>query len=395
MHAQRIVDRFVNERLALHAARRPSWGAAIWAAMRGRVLSLSSLARAIAGGGTVKSALKRMERLVGGARVESEAQEVAAALLGGWRCLGVPLAIAVDWSALDPGSRHVEWRAAVTWLGMGRGLTVYSRVCPLRQLGSAKVERALLAALRGWIAADVQVVIVTDAGFRRPWFAQVEALGWGWIGRVRAGVKLGGPAVDGQRQWGSAQQWFAQATGCAQRHSDCALTRRYAWGCDLVLWHGPRRERTEYRRAGRGGTAKARGAARRSAAEPWVLAHSPRLRHLRPDEIVAMYARRMQIEEHFRDTKSIALGMGLEHSRSRSAPRLHALLPIHTVAAFLLWHIGQWAESEGLQRRVQLTSRKTREPSVVRLAVLLCAHELIPLSATARRQLGHRLGVRL
>ena len=261
MHAQRIVDRFVNERLALHAARRPSWGAAIWAAMRGRVLSLSSLARAIAGGGTVKSALKRMERLIGGARVESEAQEVAAALLGGWRCLGVPLAIAVDWSALDPGSRHVEWRAAVTWLGMGRGLTVYSRVCPLRQLGSAKVERALLAALRGWIAADVQVVIVTDAGFRRPWFAQVEALGWGWIGRVRAGVKLGGPAVDGQRQWGSAQQWFAQATGCAQRHSDCALTRRYAWGCDLVLWHGPRRERTEYRRAGRGGTAKARGAA--------------------------------------------------------------------------------------------------------------------------------------
>ncbi|MFN7309489.1 MAG: hypothetical protein ACK5S1_01670, partial [bacterium] len=88
-------------------------------------------------------------------------------------------------------------------------------------------------------------------------------------------------------------------------------------------------------------------------------------------------------------------GMGLEHSRSRSAPRLHALLPIHTVAAFLRWHSGPWAESEGLQRRVQLTSRTTRELSVVHLAVLLCAHELIPLSATARRQLGHRLGVRL
>jgi hypothetical protein len=27
--------------------------------------------------------------------------------------------------------------------------------------------------------------VITDAGFRAPWFRAVEAMGWHWIGRVR------------------------------------------------------------------------------------------------------------------------------------------------------------------------------------------------------------------
>ena len=41
----------------------------------------------------------------------------------------------------------------------------------------------------------------------------------------------------------------------------------------------------------------------------------------------------MQIEENFRDTKSLAFGMGTEIGRSRSALRLQALLLIATLAA--------------------------------------------------------------
>ncbi|MCX7894105.1 MAG: transposase, partial [Burkholderiales bacterium] len=134
--------------------------------------------------------------------------------------------------------------------------------------------------------------------------------------------------------------------------------------------------------------------AQRRGREPWLLAHSPRLCHYRPDEIVAMYARRMQIEESFRDSKCAQLGMGLELSRSRSAQRLHALLLIATLAAYLLWHIGQLAEAEGLHRRFKATTRRAREISVITLGLLLCALPRIPLSEHAQEALERRLGIR-
>ncbi len=35
------------------------------------------------------------------------------------------------------------------------------------------------------IPEDVQPILVTDAGFRAPWFRAVEAMGWYWRGRLR------------------------------------------------------------------------------------------------------------------------------------------------------------------------------------------------------------------
>ena len=106
-----------------------------------------------------------------------------------------------------------------------------------------------------------------------------------------------------------------------------------------------------------------------------------------------MYARRMQIEENFRDSKSPELGMGLQVSQSRSALRLHALLLVGTLAAFLLWHIGQLAETEGLHRRFKATTRVARELSIITLAKLLCALPRLPLTDAAMRALNERLGL--
>ena len=102
----------------------------------------------------------------------------------------------------------------------------------------------------------------------------------------------------------------------------------------------------------------------------------------------------MQIEESFRDTKSAVYGMGLEIGRSRSELRLHALLLIAAIAAFLLWHIGQLAEAEGLHRRFKSTTRVARELSLITLAILLCSQAHIPLTAPAQLVLEHRLGIR-
>src|SRR3989337_4071392 len=102
----------------------------------------------------------------------------------------------------------------------------------------------------------------------------------------------------------------------------------------------------------------------------------------------------MQIEENFRDNKSAVYGMGQDIGRSRSALRLHALLLIATLAAFVLWHIGQLAEAEGLHRRFKVTTRAARELSIITLARLLCALPCLPLTDSAIHSLYLRLGVR-
>ena len=389
-HAAKIVQKFVHKHLSLiHAARRELLCAAVCAVMGGHLLSLSRLARALMGQSNQRAALKRVDRLMGNQRIAQEAQVVGAALLR-TLCRGAqPLVIAVDWSEVAPGGAFVELRAVTTCLGMGRGLTIYQQVYPGKKLGNARAERALLKALHEWVPVGVPVIIITDAGFRRPWFVQVEHLGWSWVGRIRSGVCVSRDATH----WEQASAWFAKATGQACRWNDCWLTRQFRFACDIVLYRRRAVGGKRYARAGHRLTPKAQRAAKASAREPWLLSHSPKLRTLRPDEIVALYKLRMQIEENFRDSKSTQLGMGLEVSQSRSAPRLHALLLIGTLAAFLLWHIGQLAETEGLHLRFKATNRVARELSIITLAKLLCAQQSLFLTDIAIRALNVRLGL--
>lgn len=390
-HARKIVQNFVHKQLSLiHAARRELLCAAVCAVMGGHLLSLSRLARALMGQSTQKAALKRVDRLMGNQRIAQEAQVVGAALLR-TLCRGAqPLVIAVDWSEVAPDGVFWELRAVATCTGMGRGLTIYQQVYPEKKLGNARAERALLKTLHSWMPAGVQVIIITDAGFRRPWFTQVERLGWSWIGRIRGGVCV---SRDGTH-WEQASAWFTKATGKACRWRDCWLTHNFRFACDMVLYRRRAVGGKRYGRAGHASTPKARREAKASAREPWLLAHSPCLRTYHAEQIVALYKLRMQIEENFRDSKSTPLGMGLEVSQSRSAPRLHALLLIGTLAAFLLWHIGQLAEAEGLHLRFKATNRVARELSIITLAKLLCAQHSLTLTDIAIRALNERLGLR-
>lgn len=391
MHAEPIVARFIETTLpAIHGARRRVLAMVVWAAMAGHALSLSRLARGVSQErSSLKAALKRVDRLIGNARIGVEVDVVAQSLLTLLCRWLSPLVIAVDWSAVTPGGTFVELRASVVWLGMGRGMTVYQRVYPAARQGSRKAEKALLVALRQWIAPGTRVIVISDAGFRTPWFRAVARLGWAWIGRVRRGNHV----RRGDGMWQDAVAWARRANGQAMRYTDCELTQTERWSCDVVQVRRAAVGRVRYRRPGHGPTAKANAEARASAKEPWVLAHSKSLRDLRADEVVALYARRMQIEENFRDSKSLSFGLGAEIGRSRTALRLQALLLIATLASFLLWHLGQLAETEGLHRRYKATTRASRELSIITLAMLLCSQRTIQFTPHGERSLRRRLGL--
>ena len=397
MHALDIVQRFVESHLQLmHAARRAVLAQAVAAVMQGHYVSLTRIARALAGCVRLKAAIKRIDRLIGNGRIEQEARLVGALLLEQLSKLSGPLVIVVDWSAVNPGSSFVELRAAVSYPGMGRALTLYQQVYPQWQLGNCKIECALLDQLHSWLDGHNEVIVVTDAGFRRPWFAHVEALGWRWVGRVRRGVSLGAPSKQaaGGWCWQGLSGWFAQANGRAKRISNCLLSKAGNWPCEVVLVRRRVVGRKSYRCPGYGSTPKAAHEARQSAKEPWLLVHSSALNGYRPEQIVAFYAARMQIEECFRDNKSLRFGMGQELGRSRSALRLHALLLIATLASFLMWHMGQLAEAEGLHHHFKATTRVRRELSLISLARLICTFAPTHLSEFAIHALFTRLEIR-
>ena len=386
MHTRRILNQFFDQHFGfLHAARARSYCDSVGAVLSGGMLSLCGLARELKAP-TFKSATKRMDRLLGGAQIDAEAEQTSRRLLELLSAWLNPLVLAVDWSAVSPGSTFVELRAAVVIPGAGRGLVVAQEVLPLAELGKVVHESGFLKRLRNAIPQTSQVILLTDAGFRRPWFECATALGFSFIGRIRKGVKVG------RGKWQEdAGIWFDKATPKARRYEQCSLSAHAKMPCDVVLYRRRKRNRVRYGCPGYGGQNRASVESKKSAQEPLMVVHSQNLRHLRADEIVALYQQRMQIEENFRDTKSLRFGLGQEYSRSRSASRIRALLMIAMIAHYLLWHIGQMAEAQGLHRRFKATTRQARELSIITLAIRLCKFEVIPFT----RKTMHALAIKL
>ncbi len=126
----------------------------------------------------------------------------------------------------------------------------------------------------------------------------------------------------------------------------------------------------------------------RSAREPWLLASSLGLCHLSSEAIVRLYLQRMRIEQSFRDTKNLQLGLGLTVSRSRSGPRLAVLLLISHLASLVQRLIGESARQHQLELQFMATRRSTRpEISVLTLGRRILdappryLHQLVPWQA--------------
>ena len=116
----------------------------------------------------------------------------------------------VDWSDLDARKRHYLLRASLAV--NGRSITVYEEVHTLASKDKRRTHRAFLRQLQAVLPVGCRPIIVTDAGFRTPWFQQVAALGWDWVRRICNRHKM---------RWCSGGRWF-DAKRCYQRASSVA-----------------------------------------------------------------------------------------------------------------------------------------------------------------------------
>jgi Transposase DDE domain len=346
----------------MHATRARALIKAVQALLVCRRLILMDLARAWPGADRVRAPLKCLDRLLSNSHLHAQREAIYAEMMG-WLIRTPSPIILVDWSDLHGDCRWQLLRAAVP-MG-GRTITLLDMVFPESMKGAPKAERALLERLKALLPAWVTPILVTDAGFRAPWFRAVAQMGWQYVGRLRNRTQI---KLQGGR-WMNNRKLLPTAGRTPQRLNSAAMVASNPLQVDLVLYRKKRAGRVQLNRHG---TAKrsARGLkAQRRERDPWLLVASTGLGQLSAKQIVEIYAKRMQIEESFRDLKCERFGCGFYYSLTRKPERIATLLLIHSLAAFATW-LASLSMSEKASQHYGgvLGGRTRRHYSVFRIA---------------------------
>ncbi len=365
MRTTQVLQKCLGESLGtIHALRVRVLMRAVEAVIAGRRLTLIDLARAWPGAERIRAPLKALDRLLGNRNLHAERERIHAAM-NRWLVRSKQPVIVVDWSDLKvDGSWHLL-RAAIP-VG-GRTLTLPDMVFPAGQQGSPKAEKQFLQRLAEVLPKNVCPILVTDAGFRAPWFRAVEAMGWHWLGRLRNCTYLKPCDVPQEPcQWVPCKAMYELATRKARDFGLMEATRSSPITAHIVLHAKPPKGRKDRNRRG----VPARNSNSRKSAqrerEPWLLMASPGLA-LSARQLVSLYARRMQIELSFRDLKSHRYGQGFEDSLTRQGARIEVLLLLNTLAAFATWLVGMTCEASGIDQWLTPFRAQRRLYSVMRL----------------------------
>ena len=365
MQTQAIVSRLLRCCVPLmHAVRWQALRDVALSAVGGKALSLTALALGTTRATSVRHRVKCVDRLLANPHLERERIDVYRALAHQWLS-GLPqVLIVVDWSSLTDDLKWHWLRASV--VVDGRSITLYEEVHARTQLAARQVHRQFVRRLAALLPAMPRPpIILTDAGFRTPWFRLIAEQGWTWIGRTRNRDFVRRP--DGE--WSPAKRLYAQATEAAKDLGIYEAVRNHPLVCRFALIKmKPTGRKHKYP----SGKVQRHTQAKKVAEchrEPWLLSYSPELAYLGASAIVKLYAQRMKIEQQFRDTKNLALGMGLAQSKSRGQPRLQALLLIAHIAQLAKRLIGEAARAQQLELQLMSTNAKNhRTLSVMTLA---------------------------
>lgn len=328
----------------VHATRLRAVLDAVSAALSGAPLSLTGLGRWLPSRAKVKHAIKRVDRLLGNRHLQGERVAFYAHLLHALLRRESSPIVLVDWSHADEHKKLFILRASL--IIAGRSVPLFEAAhdrenCPAFQ-------RRFLQQLARLVPARCRPIVITDAGFGRNWFAAVAALNWHYVGRVR---NREGFARPGRAHWHSVKALYRGAKPVPQDLGAFEMTR-HRLPVRVVRVKRPPKGRVYRGRLGRrSADSRSRQCARR-AREPWLLvANLPPAWEART--IVKLYARRMRIEEGFRDLKCVRYGLGLRLQASTTAARLNVLLLIAAIALFAIYLCGLYARQQGYARSYQ------------------------------------------
>jgi hypothetical protein len=356
MQAKRVLHKLLDSTCPdMHMKRREALSVNVKAALDGQSLTVTHLGRAISSEAKEKHCIKRADRLLSNGHLHAERLRIystVSELLIGTRVRPV---IVVDWSDMDDCKRHFLLRASIAV--QGRSLTLYEEAHTCKAKEKPKTHLAFLKTIHAMLRPDCRPIVVSDAGFRVPWFKMVASFGWDWVGRVRNRTFV---QQAGHDQWAPCKSLYRDATGTPKALGQVLMARSNPIACQLVLYKGKPKGRVHKNRLGERSRC---GHSRKQAArerEPWLLATSLGPCSTLASKAVRLYRLRMQIEEAFRDLKSTRFGLSLELHLTYQVQRLQVLLLIAMLALMVAWIMGKAIEITGQHRQYQANTVKDR-----------------------------------
>lgn len=340
-------------------------------------LTLTSIGRHLPGKSKVKHKINRCWRLLSNRKLHRE--QVAL-----YKSLSAPvlaplneLLIAVDWTGCCSAETHML-RASL--VHTGRSIPIYNEIHSQKDLGTDKVHKHFLNGLKAVLPEGKRVVIITDAGFKTPWFTQVRKLGWYFTGRVSGTINY---RLSTDKKWKPlntlhtlVQRGKTLYVGVGRLGQDSktrieVLLTSY-WGEKK----GRKNPKPKYPQA------EKRYAKMHN--EPLIIASNlhqyPSLDGEHNHQALAVlardiYCKRMQIEQNFRDDKSERFGTAWRYSRTEDKNKIRVLILLATIRILILWMIGFAAEKKKLHFHFQANTIRThRVLSFISLAKQLIIH---------------------
>jgi len=327
----------------LHKTQLKTMWFAVESLLRGGRLSLTALGREAINKTYAKHNIKRIDRFLGNIRFWVQLPELYRAITTKVLKNTLRPIILVDWTQVCEGMHAIV--AAVPC--QGRAQVIYSEVYPERLHGKPKIEKGFLKRLINIVPSYCKPVLITDAGFRSPWFDDVKKIGWDYVGRVRNNVHI--KLKHGR--WVPIKLIFKKATTKARDLGLGNLAKSKKAIHRFVLVKMKSRGRHSRTNCNKDKNYSA------SAKEPWLLATSL---IISANKIGHLYSLRMQIEETFRDQKNTRFGWSLRHVRSKSENRLEVLLFVAALANLVVVIVGMIAEEAKLHLKYQANTIKKR-----------------------------------
>jgi hypothetical protein len=290
---------------------------------------VAAIGRHLPGPAFGKHKIKRVDRFLGNERVDLAA--LSQALLVWATRVGGRLLLALDWTDLPGGKKRLSLAVPTR----GRALPIHCRVVDPRQMAKSQnsLEEGFLRELVTLLPPGEKPVIVADRGFGRTGLMKtLKRLGLSFVIRVPSN------AVFRHRGRKHYLKTFPLRRGQTLWLPGVEYRDEHPVGVNLVLtWRQRMKER-------------------------WVLVtdlNDP------PRQIIADYGRRMQIEETFRDTKSVRWGFHFRHVRLSQSGRYERLMMVLGLAYLFLMAVGAQAERQRLHRRMMANTSRRRTLSLL------------------------------
>ena len=292
--------------------------------------NLAQIGRKMPGPVAAKHAIKRAWRFTCNDRVEV-ADAMAGVIQRPARKRKKRLVVSFDWT--DVRSFHTLMAAAC--IG-GRAVPLLWASYPgwklLRSRNS--LEEGLLRLLKTLLPASVRVVILADRGFgRAEWAAVCQELGFDYLVRIRPDVTVSSPRYRGTLRKYPVRKGIAHVLHDVDYRKDRRVRHHI-----VIRWRPDLPKKRD---------------------EPWFL-----MTNLdgRAEALCQLYARRMSVEELFRDTKSRRNGWAVRNTKIRHADRFDRFLLVLALAYILLAGLGLKARLD-YDPSWWCTNRRARECS--------------------------------